>query len=57
MMKEMLAKMTGKKTYIVGACMIFYGITGLIIGKHDYNTAADLISQGLAACTIRHAIK
>jgi hypothetical protein len=55
-MLEIIAKVQGRKTYLVGVCMIAYGIGGLVIGKLDYNAAMELVSEGFAACTIRHAI-
>jgi len=46
----------GKKTYILGVLSIVYAIAGVILGKHDYNTAADIIQTALVSMTIRHGI-
>jgi len=48
---------SGKKTYIIGGLSIVYAIAGVILGKHDYNTAASLIETALVSMTIRHGIK
>jgi hypothetical protein len=49
-------ELKGKKTYILGVCSILYGVTGALLGKHDYNTMVQMVQTGLASMAIRHGV-
>lgn len=51
------SRIAGKKTYVLGIASMLYAVTGLLIGKHDYNTTADIVQTALVSMTIRHGIK
>ena len=38
--------LTGKKTYLVGAAIIIYGIAGAVAGIHDINTGFEKALEG-----------
>lgn len=46
----------GYKTYVVGTCMILYGLIGTFLDLHDYNSAAGFVSGGLVAMGLRDGI-
>lgn len=45
--------LSGRKTYIVGAAMILYGVAGAVTGKHDFNSAVQFVLQGLGFIGLR----
>jgi len=56
-MQNIIAKLAGKKTYILSAITIIYAVSGLILGYIDQASAIQLILGALTAAGIRNAIK
>lgn len=48
--------LSGWKTYIVGICSVLYGLTGFILGKHDYDTMIQLVILGLGMMGLRAGV-
>ena len=48
--------LSGYKTYILATAAVLYGVTGLILGHFDANTAMSMIWPGLTAGALRSAI-
>ena len=47
----------GKKTYIIAACLVLYGVFGAVTGKLDGAVALTTILEGLAFAGLRLAVK
>lgn len=47
---------SGQKTYIVGAAMVLYGLSGGLLGEVDSSVAIELILQGMAIIALRLGI-
>lgn len=50
-MNELLAKLSGKKTYAVSIAVVIYAVAGAVAGLHDWKHAIELImgASGLGA--------
>lgn len=46
----------GKKTHIIAAAMLLYGLIVVGWGQNDWNTAADIILNALGLSALRHAV-
>ena len=53
---ELLQRVDGKKTYIVGGLTILYGVIGLFIEQIGWDEALNLILAGLAMLGFRSAL-
>ena len=53
----MIMKLDGYKTYVVAIATICYAFGGLIAGKRDFNTAAQLVFLGFGMMGLRHGIE
>lgn len=46
----------GKKTYLIAAATVVYGVAGFLAGIHGADTAVDLILQGLGFGALRAGV-
>lgn len=53
---SLLSFISGKKTYIIGACTILYAVTGYVIGQVEQQTAMEMIFLGLGMMGLRAGI-
>lgn len=49
--------LAGRKTYIMGALAVLWGVFGFFMGYIDQKTATDAIWAGFTALAMRNAIK
>ena len=49
--------LNGRKSYLVAAAMVLYGVLGVLLGKVELNTAIMDVLMGLGIASVRHGIK
>lgn len=47
----------GKKTYIIGALNVLYGVLGLALGHLDQGTAIQFVLNGLGIAALRNGVE
>ena len=55
MIKKLNTLTTGKKTYVVAALMVVFGVAGLILGQLEPEIGVGFILNGLGFFGLRHA--
>lgn len=55
-LKKMTNLLQGKKTYFVGIVMIFYAVSGALLGHLTTDEAIKLALEGLGFITVRSAV-
>lgn len=56
-MTNIIGWFDGKKTYILGALTVIYGVLGLSLGHLDQNQAVQFILTGLGMISLRVGVK